>query len=1075
MKINITKGVFFLRKQTQTFIMRTALLLFCSTVFSFSPIDILSQNTKIVIDEDKTVTVDQIFDMIQVQTDYTFIYRSNMFKDYPKVHLKKSVIEANALLEYAISDNDYSFELLKNNTIVIEKKSEDLKVVQQIITGRVTNENNTPLAGATIIIKGTTKGVSSDFDGNYNISVSNSSAVLVFSSLGFHTQEITVGSQTVINVIMKESASELDEVVLIGYGKQKKRDVIGSTARATAKDIALQPTNNVLSALQGAVPGLEIFSDAGGQPGSPISVRIRGINTTDNSVQPLILIDNVQGDLSLVAPEDIESVDVLKDAAATSIYGSRGTHGVILVTTKRGKDQKGKLSFQAYTSFTQATKFIDVLNREQYIELREEAFANEGEILDEFSAPDLFLPYDANVNTNWAENIFKDAVVKNYNLSFSGGSNGINYFISGGYRDEESHAIGDFGLERFNMRANIDAKVSQKLSVGASLAYTSTNNRMFDQFLTPSVFQALPMIPFNDEFGNTNLDIIPDRIGNPNRIATQYTDIKSTQFLGSVYIDYSILDNLNFHTDISFSTGNTKSDNIRPTTSDRTRNDRASASFNFSDANTFNIEPRLTYTKQVNKNLFTALLGGTYLSNDASNTGINIINTENPNDNLNTILEGEVNFRDYNESPYRFNSVFGRLNYDYNKTYFLQASIRRDGSSRFGDNNRFGNFWSVGGSWIVSEEAFAKDLLGENTFLKLYSSYGTTGTDAVGNFNFLSTSSSPFFGGYNDATTLQVDRIANPDLKWEETSKFNVGLTLNTWRNRLNINLEYYRSITTDMLFNSPISNVAGFSRAQVNLDGEVENKGIELSVTVKPIQTDNFLWSSTFTISTIKNELLSLPNIEFARGFVQNRFKVGETLERIAGYNFLGTDPDTGIPSFEDLGEPGLMRDSEDYVTIGKTLPDNYGSWLNTFTYKGLDLTVQAQFVNGVDKTYGLDLIGGDTRNTNTLVLDRWQQPGDITDIPRASLPGSEAYTQTVNLLRSSFAYDDASYIRIKNITLGYTLPKLLGEKIDNLRLYATGYNLFTITDFKGGDPETGGTFAPMAKSFTLGLNLSF
>lgn len=1065
------------------------LIQFCAFSLLFVT-DMNAQKYKSVRDVEVSIpgggeTIFEIFEQIEAQTDYRFSYDQKKIKQKDvKLNLaagKKSV--ADLLLEISQRSN-LQFKQINNaiNVKEREKGNDDrLKVVidekarQGIrIKGKVTGENEAPVPGVSVVEKGTSNGIATDLDGNYSFSVSGPGATLMISSVGFETKEVVVGNQTVINVTLSESLAQLDEVVLIGYGQQAKREVVGSTVRATTEDIALQPTTNALTALQGVLPGLEIINESG-RPGAPVNIRIRGINSTNPDAQPLVLIDNVPGDLTMIAPADIESVDVLKDAAATAIFGSRGTHGVILVTTKRGGNRKPRISFQAYTSVSEASKVKNMLNSDQYRELRREAFANDSITINEFNAPDLFLPYDSTVNTNWGEVFFQEAITQEYNLGISGGNGGTSYFISGGLRDEEAPIEGDWGLTRYNFRTNIDALLTDNLSVGGGVSYVLMKNKFYDQVLIPNLNNALPVIPALDSLGNTNLDILNGGlITNPNRLATPYTETKNYQILGNSYLDYFILADLNFHTDISFNTQIGETRGFDPTVSGFRNNDNNSASLQNSNSSTFNVEPRLTYSKNFEEHSLTAMLGGTYLSTNTTLSSITTRTIGNANDNLNTIANGEPIQITFSELQYRFQSLFGRLNYNFGGRYYLQASLRQDGSSRFGANNRYGSFWSIGGGWVLSGESFVKNLVGDDTFIKLYSSYGITGTDAIGDFQFLATSSAPF-NSYNNSTTLVADRLENKNLKWEETNKFNVGLTFNTWNDRVNLNVEYYRSITTDMLFNGAVSNVTGFGRAPFNLDGEVENKGVELSLTLTPVQTQDFTWISRFNISTIKNELLSLPNLEFAPPFVQRNFKVGETLDRINGFNFLGVDSETGIAMFEDLGEEGLIIFSEDdAITVGKRLPDNYGGWINTLIFKNWEFFVQAQFVNGVDREYGLGGIEFGT-NVPVFMLDRWQNPGDVTDIPRLSVPGTAAYNVNRLLSRSSFAYDDASYVRIKNVTLSYTFPGLLNGNIESLRLYATGYNLFTITDFKGADPEIGGLFTPAIKSYTLGLNLTF
>lgn len=1020
--------------------------------------------------------------IIEKETGYRFVYSDNVVPLKKQINLVIKNEDLSSVLIKLLNGSNIGFSVKENKIIALFLRDSDANVRQRKITGstasfsgKVVDKLNNDLSGATIeLIAETNYRAISNRDGVFTFpEIEPSVYTLKINYVGFEAYETKI---SVINnvspqkFVLKAVENSLQEVVVVGYGEMKRRDLIGSVARINSKDIAKQPVGNVLSSLQGLTPGLEITNTTG-SPGGAVSVRVRGVNSI-NAGNPLILVDNVPiTDLGSIAPSDIESIEILKDASSTAIYGARGSNGVIIVTTKRGRTGKGQISLNAYGNIANPTKLSPVLNTEQYLMLRREGYKNDNVAYNSINAPDLFM--DSTVNTNWTEKLYRSAPTYDYQLNFSGGSNDINYFFSGGSRRESAVISGDWFNERYNMRSGVDAKLSEKLTAGGGLAYTHIKENLYNASSAATLYYALPLIPLLDDNNQLNLNPYNQYI-NPNRILTSYNRAISNQLLGNLYFDYKFLKNLDFRTDLSFRNSSGKTVGFTPTTSSQTNDGSNYGNYGFSDVTSLNIEPKLTYQTKVGLHDMKFLAGGTYLNTSNSSTTIYTSSASNAIDELNTILAGTVGSRSYVEEPYKFASIFGRVNYKYMNRYSFEGVWRRDGSSRFGPDNKFGTFWSLGAGYIITDEPIFKNLLGEGGFAKIRVSYGSTGTDGIGSFRYLPMSVVTA-SGYMDKATISIGNLANPSLKWEETTKLDIGMDLRLLKNKLAFTFDYYKSRTNGMLYNDYLSNVTGFTMITRNMPGLVENRGFEFSLNVIPVENQFFKWTSSFNITLLKNKLVNLPSLKDASIINKYVYKEGEPLDLIWGFKYQGVDQETGLAKFEDVDNNGGINSyTPDYQVIGKRLPDFFGGWNNEVSYKRFDFALNTQFVGGIIKNYNIYSGIGDVFNLPISVLSRWRNPGDITDVPRSAAPGTQAAINNNKINQSDFAYDDASYVRVKNISIGYSFP-VNNKKIDKLRLYATGYNLFTISNFKGDDPEGGSNVVPMVKMYTLGLNLTF
>ncbi|MBO9150770.1 SusC/RagA family TonB-linked outer membrane protein [Chitinophaga sp. GCM10012297] len=1048
----------------------------------------------------KNMPLKDVFSAIRKQTGYVVFGKKEYLAEAKPVTLSVYNTPLKNVLEFALKDQQLVFEISDSlKTIVLSRKPETAQRLPFTMEGMVINtRNRLSLPAATIQVKDRPGGTITDAGGRFKLSGLEEKDQLVVSSLGFHSVTLPVERLSAMatgqvialpNVIVRRMGesflfemfpadSPLDEIVIQGYGTVKKRDMIGTISRVTSKEIGNMPVSNIMSALQGAVPGLEI-SNPSGTPGAAPVVRLRGINTMNDvnkSVAALVLIDGVAvTDFSYLSPADVESVEVLKDASATAIYGSRGAAGVILITTKRGKMKAGpgRLSFQAYTSITNPTHTAGMLSSEQYTMLRREGFANDNVAITPNNAADLFL--DDHVNTNWAKTLYKNAIAQDYQLNFTGGSDKINYFLSGGYRNEDAIVRGNWYQRRINTRMGLDAKVNERLSIGGGFGFSNLKSRDYPGSIASTIYYALPLLPA-DSAGAPNIKAYPSPAFNPNRMLTAYTLNNSSQFLGNFYFNYNIWDQLYLRTDVSYQQTNGNSTFFSPTTSVQFSTSPTSgypfAAYGYTNSGRFTVEPQLNYHFSTGRHDVKLLAGATLINGVAKSTSFNV--TGFANDLLPTLESATtMSSKTYSEVPYKFASAFGRAVYNYNGKYLLEGVFRRDGSSRFGPNYKYGNFWSAGAGWVFSQEPFLKNIARNGFFGKLKVTYGIAGSDGITDFGYLAYSNT---GNYGDNVATYVNNLANPYLQWEETSKLDVGLELSFFNNRLNVSADYFSHRSDNTLFSQVLSVVTGFTSISANLDGIVTNKGLELSLSGEPVRAGSFRWNSQLNLSTLRNKLVSLPGLNSLSPVYRYQFRVGEPLALVWGLRYLGVDPATGLASFEDKDKSNTIASyTDDMQVLGKSIPDFYGGWNNTFTWKNLELFLQTQFVSGVLKSYTTyTSFIGDAYNLPLDALNRWQKPNDVTNVPRAAAPGSAAAINNAKLISSSYAFSDASYIRLKNITLSYTFPALARQRISNLRVFVTGYNLLTITDYKGNDPESGPTYVPVTKMYTAGVNIT-
>ncbi|MEX0315732.1 MAG: SusC/RagA family TonB-linked outer membrane protein [Allomuricauda sp.] len=1124
-------------------IMRTFLFLCFTTAFSFTPNNTFSQNAKIFIEADKKISVSQIFDLIQEQAGYKFVYSDEIIANAPEVDLKRGVIRANELLKKGLSPIGCTFEFTKNETVIVRKETRAIskEVPQVSISGTVKDSDGQPLPGANVVEKGTTNGTQTDFDGNFTITVSDTEATLVISYIGFSTKEITIENQSQIEVTLQEDTAGLDEVVVVGYGSQSRAKVTGAISSVKAEQIADLPVTSFDQALAGQISGVQV-SQGTGSPGEGAEIKVRGVGTLTAGSNPLLVIDGFPSEsvrISDINPNDIESVQVLKDAASSAIYGSRGSNGVILISTKKSRGNETKISFNSYTGFQQVANTYHMADGYEWAEFQLATLRalNPASFPADY-IPDAYVPYingtPGLTSTDWQDEIFRSAPITSYQVSALGGNDKTQYYISGEFFDQEGIIIST-DYKRYNFRANItstildrpEASFLNNVKLGVSLAPTySISNRVSqshhneDGILITALY-AYPNFAAHNPDGSFNISeqILfgqsptglkngGARFENPVAVAHERDQVfKRFNFLGNTYLDFELIDGLNFKTYFGLSYSDSEENVFRPSTIGRRRDPAPTTALGRLDngriLNWIN-ENTLTYQKTFNEDHNLNVLLGHSIQKESLFSSF--LTSENASANNLATFNGTnvITGGDTLEEEWALISYLSRVNYDYKGKYLISASFRRDGSSRFGDNSKWGNFPSVSLGWRLSEEDF---LLDNKTIsdLKLRASWGVTGNNLIPNYGGTALLGNANYGSLGGFSTITSP---NPNLSWEETKQVDFGMDLSLFNGHVSIIADYYNSTTDGLLLNVPVPSQSGFTNSLQNL-GEVENKGFEFAISANNVKLGEVEWSSSFNIAFNDNKVLSLGTDQTRIIEKFHKTEVGRPIGEFYLWNITGvyntqaeidaTPHVSGtLPGdyiVEDVNGDNVIN-GEDRKVIGSPLPDFTYGFSTSFKYKGFDLSTLLQGSVGNDVlnfNYFFISRNGDFANVLAdRVNGRWQSPENPgTGFARAGAREFE-YDQSSRLLQSG------DFLRFRNITLGYTFNQNTLDKLglDKLRLYLSSLNPFTFTKYEGYNPEvnsvtnTGGTSVrnggplqpgidwgnyPSAKSFTIGLNLTF
>ncbi|UCS95792.1 TonB-dependent receptor [Echinicola marina] len=1062
----------------------------------------------------EAVTLDQFFKAIESQTAYNFLYDRREIDAKTKLVLQPKSGSVESLLVQVSQQSQLRFRQVNNS---IDVQLEDMlplesetKVLAEV-TGVVVDQKGDPLPGVTVVIQGTTVGTVTDLDGNFSLDVPDG-GVLVFSFIGYEDQVVEVGNQRTLNVVLKENLSDLDEVVVVGYGTQKRSDLTGSVGSVSGDELMQRPATSINQSIAGRIPGVQVNVNSG-RPGGKTNIRVRGFSSINSSNNPLFVVDGVQlpvgnqaqrsNAIDFINPSDIVSVEVLKDASSTAIYGARGANGVILITTKKGKSGEGKITYNAeFSTNTYGPNKPEVLNTQQYMEVEQLAWENMAKFDPEGWAagkwaylnpalkrtdPRLF---DSNGNpyydTDWIKESTQSKLSQNHQLNFSGGSDRTTYSLSLGYRNDEGLYKNSF-LTRYSGRLTVDSKVKEWLTLGTSISYNYQSENIVDYSdqVPRRMVEDFPFLPVYYEDGtyadNRDYPYAEGTMSSVHNLMERQFILNTQTLLGSVYANINLAKDLEFRTVLGSNVITRETDRYEGRTIQIGSQGRAW--LDNSRETFWSFENYLTYKKTFSEiHSFTGMLGISWQESNDFNMSMEARTFATDYFQYNNIGAGSNNLGvGSNATREALNSYFGRFNYTLMNKYLFTFTGRMDGSSKFGDNNKYAFFPSAALAWRMSDEDFLKDS-DVISNLKLRTSYGLTGNSEIPPYSSLSLLGSGYAAILNDSRVggTGINRLANPDLKWEKTSQYDFGLELELYKGRVSFEADIYYRKTTDMLLDAPVPQSSGYATIRRNV-GSMENKGLELSLNTINIDKPNFTWSTSFNISFNRNKVLSLatPADIFGVGGpgITNEtsiIRVGEPAGAFWGLTRLGvwgTDEAAeaaeytsyrngltilpGDIKYEDVNGDKAITDADRKI-IGNGSPDGWGSFINNFRFGNFDLTVDLQFMYGND-IMDMNLHSSEDRqslaNSYTTVLNAWTPENQNTMI--AQVRDTRAgYVTNVD----THWVQDGSFIRGRNLVVGYNFQKSLVNRLrlSNLRLYASTQNFFLIVDDEViGDPE--------------------
>lgn len=1091
----------------------------------------------------RNVTIKEVFDEIKLQSDLHFFYSNDDLDISRKVDIQVADASVEDILNQVFDSSDIHYKIVDNVVIISRSDVQwSFNQTEQRLTvkGTVTDSSGLPLPGLTVLLKGSTQGTITDSEGSFTLADVPTNGILIFSFVGMETMEVAVEGRSVIQVEMREKAIGLEEVVAVGYGTLRKSDITGSVSSVKGEDLAQMPMQRVDQALQGRASGVLVLNTAGA-PGAETTIRVRGMNSINGGNNALVVIDGLQGgNLNALNPNDIESLEILKDASATAIYGARGANGVILITTKSGKKGKPVISYSYSYGIQSIRDKLDLMGAVDYARTRNawRATQNASGTPTPIFTDEEISGFERSGGTDWQDEIYRVAPIQNHQLSLGGGTENMTYMVSGAYLDQEGILLNS-EYKRFNLRVNLSAEISEKLhfglnwdgakETGSSPPYGGGSALSFLGQAVNIAPRWDPTTPPYDENGNYNRH--PVEYGafdtwNPLAAAVE-PDIKNNTVRNNLntYLEYEIVNGLK----------------LKVTGGATVRNINNKSYYNSLTWEGKPVGGKLGYGT-LHSSLFSRYQNSnilTYSNNwngvhDLTIVGVGEQQFEKLEDfglvaskftvdqtGINDLGGADQISEKYSHMEERvINSFLGRINYAYANKYLLTATYRADGSSVFGDNNKWGYFPSVSLAWRASEESFIKDWSFFSN-LKLRGSWGITGNQAISPYQTIASMESGFNYPYNGGSSTNLGfRIAsaqNPNLKWESTEQLNLGIDIGLFDSRINATVDWYKKTTEDLLLNRTLPSYTGL-RSVIDNVGSVENKGVEIALTGDPL-VGAFKWNTGINISWNRNEVLDLgenDRLEFRttyggyglrNGFMQLR--VGEPFGQMYGYETVGTWTQSeeteaakygqlpGDIKYTDVDKDGKITPS-DIKVIGNSIPDFIFGFTNRFSYKGFELTALIQGSKGNDIfNQGRIRLEGGEEGTSVRLLDRWTPENQDTDVPafideRTRLDA--ALTSTIQLGRGddqrlSRWVEDGSYIRLKNITLAYNIPSFLLKEwgIGQLKAYVSATNLITFTNYSGYDPEVSSynrndaqigvdlSNYPTAKTFTFGIDVSF
>ncbi|MBN9383535.1 MAG: SusC/RagA family TonB-linked outer membrane protein [Chitinophagaceae bacterium] len=1076
------------------------------------------------------LSLEKVCKEIQRQTGYYFVYAGDLNRNSRVISVSMNGVNINSALAQVFAGQPFSYQVIDRVVVVktVEGKNkineQDLLFTDNTVKveGVVLSEQGRPLSETSVTIRSSGKGTFTNSKGEFMLPSVATNDELIISHIGYSTKTIKPKEGIFLEIRMEPAASLLDASVVKGYYVTSNRYNTGNVSTVKGEDIAKSPVTDPILALEGRVPGLTI-SQSSGVPGAYSKIQLRGQNSIPfgkpvTANDPLYVVDGVpfssksltseyigggifQAPLSnagqgqgmspfnILNPSDIERIEILKDADATAIYGSRGANGVILITTKKGKYGRNKLDINVFTGMEKVTRTMKLLNTRQYIQMRLEAFVNDGRtqlLKPQYTNffPDVLF-WDTTRYTDWQKVLIGNtAHFTNAQVNFSGGDANTQFVISGGYSRRGVILPGQYADQKASVHVAINqTSLDQRLHTQFSANYGNDNSNLPNQELTtyitlppnaPALFDA-----------NGNLNWMPYKGGatwnNPLAYTAAHAKAVSAYLSGNLLLSYNFLKGLDLNCSVGYSEQQMKQQILLPSTYFRPPNNTnpnvRSSDFSTTNSQSWIIEPQANYKTMIAKGVMELSVGSTFQSSSASSAAESGNGYSSDALITNIMAASSKSFAGNNYALYHYSALFGRLGYNWSGKYILNLTGRRDGSSRFGPNKQFGNFGAIGTAWIFSKEKYFQNNFPSVSFGKIRASYGITGNDAIGDYQFLSTYS-PSSLSYQNIAGLYPAIIPNPYFQWERVRKIEAGLELGLFKDAILFTASWYRNRTDNQLVGFPLPAITGFNSVEANFPALIQNTGLEFTANTRNIATKKFTWTSYFNLSIQRNKLVSYPGIQ--KSPYNYIYAVGQSLSSRFLYHYIGINPQTGIYEFTTKTGNGIPSFPEDLKSSQPLIPSYFGGVQNSFQCYGFQLDILIQFV----KQYGTDyrsffaMVGSNQNIAVPIFEGRWKGVGDNTaTIQRSSLGQAIPATAFSNFKFSDAVISDASFVRVKNVAISYQLSpqRLQKAHLYNARVYIQCQNLFTITKYKGLDPETQGISLPPLRTITGGVQFTF
>ncbi len=1024
--------------------------------------------------------LEKVMASIEQQSGHHFIYSSEMMslsKPVTASFRNETLVRA---LEICFKDQPLTYTLNDKHIVLQVKKPKAAAEEKRVFTGQVVDEKGEGLPGISVLIKGTSKGTTTDAKGQFLLDDVPVSFRLEISGVSIETREIAITNTSFLKIETTQKLGELDQTVVIAYGSAKKRYLVESVSKVKGEDISKQSVSNPILALGGRVAGLQIIQGSG-VPGSNVTIRLRGRNSLANGLDPLIVVDGVPfpstpvnttflpagispSPFDFLNPADIQSVEVLKDASATAIYGSRGANGVILITTKKATISKTLVSVNASSGFGKVTRTMNLLNTEQFRIMRLEAFRNDNSTPTNSNAPDLKL-WDSTKYTDWQERLIGNTMTfSDLNTSVSMGNQHTRFLCATGYRRESTVFAGDFYSEKISAMTNVNHRsVNKKFEISVSLSFMQNRSVLPKDDLTNYIRTApnAPEIFTSDgklEWANSTWV-------NPWTSVLQYTIGSNQTWQMNTNLSYKFLPCLEFRVTGGYTSIYNNDSYRSPMASlNPSTNPQSKSGWNKRDIQIKIFEPQLIFSSIVGKrNNFNLLVGASIQSSE--NNGMFVQGTGYANDDLlgSVTSANSISVTSETAIKYRYAAVFSRMQYDFDKRYLVSISARRDGSSRFGPESRFANFYSIGSGWVWTSEKWMKNAKWISSG-KLRASYGTTGNDQIGDYKYLDLYG-PSSTQYMNGAIYNPIQLYSPRYNWEKVRKTELGLDIALMDSRILLTLNYFYNKTTNQLVNYTLPITTGFSGVLRNIPAVISNSGWEVEANIDLLRKGRFKWNASLNITIPKNELVSFYNFESST--YASIYVIGKPLNVVKSFESKGVDPNTGLYVFTDFDKDGKITSSKDQQKVISTVVKYYGGIENTFYYGKFSFSFHFGFSK---QPYARNYLNsfqkpGSIENQPDWVLNRWQISGDLTNTQRFTSTASQPSTSYSNYRQSDAAYSDASFVRLRNVQFMY--------RSGWYRVWVAGQNLLTISHFKGLDPETLNLLPPI-KTLSAGINLN-